>query len=113
MITNNPLVKSEYETDHIVDFAETDLIDVLIRVRDMIHKGHKLLTHPLSGSIKPNETIFKTVLVSGNTGRTDFDSVAMIEDCISAAKKFPPRQIPDDFIYDMQVIDLSLIKPAL
>jgi hypothetical protein len=50
-----------------INFIETDMTGVLVYVRDKIHKGHKLLTHPLSGSIKPNESPYKSVLISGNT----------------------------------------------
>jgi len=113
LVTNNPLVKTKYENDFTVDFTETDLIGILIRARDLIHKGHKLLTHPLSGSVKPNETIYKTIMISETPGETDMQSVVIIEDCIIAAEKFTQRQLPEQFIYDMQVVDLSLIESAV
>jgi len=112
-VTNNPLIKTKYENEFSVDFTETDLIGILIRVRDSIHKGHKLLTHPLSGSVKPNETIYKTIMISAIPGETDMQSVIIIEDCITAVEKFTQRQLPEKFIYDMQVVDLSLIESAV
>lgn len=33
------------------------------KVRDRIHEGHLLLSHPLSGSVKPNETPYKSVMI--------------------------------------------------
>ena len=108
-VTNNPLVKEMYESKYDVAFLDTDMLGVLTHVRDMVHKGHKLLTHPLSGSVKPNETIYKTVLVSGACDSTDIQSVNIIESSISTAKKFPPKQIHEKNKNDMQLVDLSLI----
>lgn len=64
VITNNPLTKSSLDGRFDVIYKEVDLVDVLIVVRDYIHKGHKLLTHPLMGSIKPNQTPYKSVAIS-------------------------------------------------
>jgi len=124
LISNNSLVKNEYENSICVEFTDTDLIGVLLHVRDKIHKGYKLLTHPLSGSIKPNESPFKTVLLSqgdaaglrqgtGFQPQTDFQSVEIIEECIHTAQKFPQKQLNPEHLFDMQIIDLELIKSAV
>jgi len=113
LVTNNPLVKSEYSGAYQVEYIDTDIHGVLIAVRDFIHKGHYLLTHPLSGSVKPNETLYKSVLLSEKTDNTDFKSVGIIEGCIITAKKFPPKRIPRKYKKDMQLVDLSLIRSAL
>jgi len=106
------LVKAQFESCTEVEYIETDLIGVLIRVRDLIHKGHRLLTHPLSGSIKPNETKYKSVLISSNTGNIDLQSVNIIGESILTAQKFPSRQFTEKYLSDMQTVDLSLIKSA-
>ncbi len=62
-------------------------LDVLKYVRDRIHEGHKLLTHPLSGSVKPNETVYKTIMISDKQEVLDFDSLKLIEESIATAKK--------------------------
>jgi hypothetical protein len=36
---------------------------VLLTVRDHIHSGARLLTHPQAGSVKPYETPYRSVLV--------------------------------------------------
>jgi len=113
LVTNNPLVKTKYDNDFMIEFVETDLPGVLIHARDLIHKGHKLLTHPLSGSVKPNENYYKTVMISGKANETDFQSAQVIGDCIITTNKFPPRQFPEQYLYDMQVVDLSLIDSAV
>ena len=111
IITNNPLVESEYKNTVQVDFSETDVHGVLLQARDLIHNGYKLLTHPLSGSIKPNESPYKTViLVEGH--QTNFESVEVIEKSIATVKKFPQKEIKPEHLKDMQIIDLDHIKTA-
>ena len=63
VITNNPLVKERLSNKIDVEYYDVEYISLLIKVRDKIHIGHKLLSHPLSGSIKPNETPYKSVII--------------------------------------------------
>ena len=113
LVTNNPLVYSNYKNNKNVEYIETDLIGVLTHVRDSIHKGSVLLTHPLSGSIKPNETPYKTIILKTGNTDTDMQSVKIIEECILTVNKFAPKVILDKYKEDMQMVDLSLIKSAL
>ena len=64
IITNNVLSKEGFEKTADVLFVEGSLMDVMKTARDYVHKGHRLLTHPLMGSIKPNETPYKTIAIS-------------------------------------------------
>ena len=113
LVTNNPLVIAQYSGGCNIEFLDTVLPGVLIHVRDCVHKGHKLLTHPLAGSIKPNETFYKSVLISGDTGIVDLQSLTIIEESIITAGKFPQKDIPDEYLHDLQMIDLSLIQSTL
>jgi len=113
LVTNNPLVVSRYRSDISVEYAEEPLLSLLIRVRDLVHGGCRLLTHPLSGSVKPNESPYKSVLVSEAGSGTDPQSVNIIEECITAARKFPAIDVPERCLPDMQEVDLSLVKTAL
>jgi hypothetical protein len=95
--------------------------EVLVAVRDLIHKGYLLETHPLMGSLKPNETPYRSVIVSDEAvGPTDVASVMIIEDGILAFDKFAknPRsdrgeRSSERIREDFKEIDLSLIKSAL
>ncbi len=115
IVTNNKLVDSEFEN---VKYLENyKYLEVLMYCRDEIHKGYKLLTHPLSGSVKPNETPFKSVVLSDEKGSLDFESLDIIENAITTTKKFlnnsEIRDWPERILYDFQIIDLGLIKGAL
>jgi len=113
IVTNNPLVKAQYESMYKVNFIKTDLFGILTTVRDLVHKGHRLLTHPLTGSVKPNESPYKSILISSTAEGTDEQSVKIIEESIQAAKKFSPKDIPEQYLNDLQVVDLSLIRSTL
>lgn len=52
VVTNNPMVYEELKDTCDVMYDEVSYEDILKTVRDRIHEGHLLLTHPLSGSEK-------------------------------------------------------------
>ena len=112
LVTNNPLAQEQFRGEILTEYMEISLLGVLIRVRDHVHGGSQLLTHPLSGSVKPNETPYKSVLVSETQGKADPKSVHIIEECILTAKKFPIKHIPEKFLPDLQIVDLALIQGA-
>ena len=54
IITNNTMVRDEFEGKYQVEYEDLSYEDTLKKVRDRVQEGYKLLTHPLSGSVKPN-----------------------------------------------------------
>ncbi len=114
VISNNPLVIDNYPDVEAVDGTYWD---VLICVRDYIHAGHKLLTHPLAGSVKPNETPYKSIIISEKSQGYDGDSLKMIEAAITVTRKMladkPTAKWPEKIQEDFQVIDQSLLDSAL
>lgn len=115
IITNNPLVDDTYSGKYEVSFVEGTYFDVLIATRDRCHAGHMLLSHPLSGSVKPNETLYKSIMVSKDAGVVDIDSIMLIEDAIYTAEKFGPvrRKWHEQEVKDFQLVDLTLISSAI
>lgn len=115
IITNNPLVKSKYANGHIV--AAKDYQDVLTTVRNYVHSGHRLLSHPQAGSIKPYETPYRTVIVSDQQEALDFDSLHHIESAIerfnTLSQSMGIREYDENTMEDFQVIDEGLIRHAL
>ena len=91
IITNNPLVLEKLGETHNVVYKEISYEEVLEEVRDRIHEGHLLLSHPLSGSVKPNETPYKSVMLSKGKGEMDERSLSIIENAIQACGKFQFR----------------------
>ena len=115
VITNNPLAKENLPKNFELEFVNGDVEKVFIIVRDYIHKGHKLLTHPLMSSIKPNETPYRTVMLSKEKLDTmDMESLTIIEESMASLNKFMKmfkcpnwtEKIKEDFMF----IDYDLIN---
>lgn len=117
LITNNKRVRDEIAREGLdIVFLEADLLSLLKEVRNRIHLGARLLSHPLSGSIKPNENPYKSVLLDDNRTDLDMESLDIIENAIAVATNFIGmglRYIEDEREdADYASIDLSLIKSA-
>lgn len=118
ILTNNPLVQECMEgkgTFTIELHEDMSYRDILILARDLVYKGHTLYTHPLSGSVKPNETPYKSVVVSMVPHTFDEQQSEIISDAIAVVDKFPqvPLDFPDRVLKDFQLIDYSLLSGAL
>ncbi len=118
VITNNPKVYDKYKDILNVEYLENKShFDVLKFTRDKIHMGHKLLSHPISGSVKPNETPYKSILISENKGKIDMNGLNIIENSISTYEKFEKiSKVPnwnDEVLDDFMVVDLSLIENTI
>lgn len=118
IVTNNDYVRDKYKNDFNIVYVDKtdDYTGVLFKARDMIHEGYKLLTHPLSGSVKPNETPFKTIILEKGTG-LDQDGLIIIEEAIGTINKFlkigRTPHYTEKIIDDCKVIDLSIIDNTI
>lgn len=118
IITNNRYVYEKYkDTLKVNYFEDFTYLEILEYVRDKVHQGYKLTTHPLSGSVKPNETPYKTIMISTEKENMDYDSLMIIEESIATAKKFigikPTPKWTESVLDDFRVIDLSLIENVI
>lgn len=118
IITNNKKVYDKFKDLREVEFLEgRTYLEVLEYTRDKIHAGHKLLTHPLSGSVKPNETPLKSVMISEEKGELDEEGLLIMEDAISTVKKFLNNKIlpewTESILDDFAVIDLSIMENTI
>lgn len=115
IVTNNPMVREKYSQQYDLKYEETSFVGVLKQVRDLVHRGYRLLTHPLSGSIKPNETPYKSVLLEESIGKIDEFSVRVIEEAVLTCDKFSQKKYPykKDVTRDFQFVDLTLFESGL
>jgi hypothetical protein len=99
--------------DFELAFCDTDYLGILHAARDKIHLGHRLLTHPLSGSVKPGETPYKTIIISKEKGSLDEQSLLIIEGsiqtCIKLMASSLNKEWGDAILADFQLIDFGLI----
>lgn len=116
ILTNNPLVKAcmgqRYEIRLLEDLT---LREILVTARDMVYGGHALYTHPLAGSVKPNETPYKSVVVSLSPGEFSLEQARIIAGSIEVCDKFAPRGrvLTQKLREDFQLIDYTLLAGAL
>ena len=120
IITNNSLCRDKYQELLPVEYLEgKGYMDVLLTVRDYIQKGWRLETHPMTGSLKPNQTPYKSIMVADlPLDQEEFYSQDMtIENSILSCRKFLEiKQTPDwseEIRKDFMIVDLSLIEGAI
>ncbi len=114
IVTNNKYVLDKFKDDFNLIFVddESTYMGVLLKIRDLVHLNYKILTHPLSGSVKPNETPYKSVMLE--EGRAlDNDSVLLIEGAIQTMQKFQNNERTPDWPErvrdDCRVVDCDLM----
>lgn len=122
IISNNPAVYAKFgESKHgeLSLSKQEGYLQVLLAARNAIHQGHHLLMHPESGSVKPYQTPYRSLLLEVND-TLDMDSLLMIEQAITRFQCFiEMREIPQQHHYspeilqDFQTIDLSLVTQGL
>ncbi|MGL4911548.1 MAG: GrdX family protein, partial [Romboutsia sp.] len=86
IVTNNPIVRLKV-TDREVLHKDITYIEILKECRNLVHTGYELLSHPLYGSVKPNETPYRSIIMKKGKN-LDANSVMLIEEAISTASKF-------------------------
>ena len=112
IITNNPAVVKAFPVDSC--FIKGGVHKVFITVRDAVHKGARIITHPLTGSVKPNESPYKSVVITVTTGKLDMKSLSIIEDAIATLARLPDRkrEYDESVLEDFRIIDLNFIRIA-
>ena len=115
ILTNNPLVAELMADRYEIAFFQESYRQVLVRARDLVYAGHTLYTHPLSGSVKPNETPYKSVVVSRNPREFSPEQAEIMSNAIGAFDKFTPRNrvLTDQLLEDFQLIDYTLLSGAI
>lgn len=116
IVTNNDRVADKYK-----DMMNVEMVDsyeeVLIKARDIVYDRHRLLTHPQAGSLKPNQTPYRSIIVYPSDNSSNMDDVMMIEKAIETFNKF--REIKETPKYeekianDYKTIDLSMIDNVM
>ena len=115
IISNNPKVASDFAT--LNQQACDSYEQVLHQVRNRIHGGARLLTHPLAGSVKPGESPYRSVAIDDIEGTLDMRSLEVIESAIDRFNTMTAtprnRHYDDRTLGDFQLIDYQLLKSGL
>ena len=116
LITNNPKFNQEKFKDIEIEYFDISYLDVLKKVRDYVHDNYEVLTHPLYGSVKPNETIYRSILIK-RSEKLDITSINLISEAVGTFEKFRNnKRVPlwtDRVKDDFSIIDHDLILNAI
>lgn len=120
ILTNNPSLREVFPKKYPslqcdIDYRELSFQGLLELARDAVHRGARVLSHPLDGSVKPMETPYKSILMEKREGELDFSSLELMENALAACRKFhvQEREFFPEVQEDFQMIDRSLIESAL
>ncbi|MDT2755165.1 GrdX family protein [Enterococcus pseudoavium] len=119
IVTNNPMVQEQMLNIGKIDYIEGSYDQVLDKVKTLIIKEKlSLVSHPLSGSIKSNETYYKTIFISETTSQyIDIESLEYIESAIAVYEKFiKNKQRPNwslAVLNDFAFVDFSIAQSTL
>lgn len=112
IITNNPTVKNSPNAE--IYFVAGNQRHVLYQVLNKIAQGHSLLSHPLAGSIKPEDNPYRSVVLTSSTAEVDWAALNMLEHCLERVEtRVINDYIVDQLDRDFQLIDKELLDNAL
>ncbi|MDR1875856.1 MAG: GrdX family protein [Synergistaceae bacterium] len=116
MMTNNSALCRIVPAGRLVKGSS---LDVLTAVRDAVHLGSLLLTHPLCGNLRPYQQPFRSVLMQENPGAlVHLESLSMIEDAVLLYRSCRdrlvfPNMLPEPLRADYAFVDFELMKESL
>lgn len=112
ILTNNPLVLRHFPEARWIDGPPGE---VLLAVRDAVHRGHRLLLHPFLGNISPKKAFFRSFIISSRShGPAEPTSIRLVEQCLEALRGFgAPPSPPERETADFQTLDHDLLVAGL
>lgn len=115
IITNNPMVKELVDVENC--WIEGDCQEVIRQTYNRVALGHQLITHPLAGSIKPNQNPYKSILISKLPGEVDIAGLKLVGNCLRKTEELMENKIQIDlkvaYGHDLQLVDQDLVLSAL
>ena len=113
LITNNSELFSHVKNAELIDGSS---LDVLIRVRSLVHLGSRIMTHPLCGNLRPNHQPFRSVLIDSMKGPAEMESLSIIEEAVhvyQSCKLITTNELDENIRADYAYIDSELMRESL
>lgn len=110
LITNNADLAKHVTSAEIVDGTS---LEVLLYVRNLVHSGSKLLTHPLCGNLRPNHQPYRSVILDVRQGAADLESLTLIESAIRIYEGVTCERVSALSQRDYAYIDSELMRESL
>lgn len=113
-ITNNPyIIKMGIAC---VEAKQGNVFELLSYVKKEVQNGYNLITHPLTGSIRPDISPYKSIILSSRKGNIDLESMKIIENSINYALNLSSNNLikwDKESLEDFELIDYEFIKGLL
>ena len=111
LITNNPLCRDHFAGVYYVEFDDVSAYAILQQVRDRVHLGHGILSHPRAGGLPPGTSPYKSVVLSGVAdGVPNLQLLEIVENAVKAYEK-ARTEFPEKHLEHFSKLDLSLLAP--
>lgn len=110
ILTNNSLLGNDLN----IIWVEGDQLDVLKKTRDVVHRGHHLLTSPLAASGRMHFSPVRSILISDRATGDNEESLLAIENSLVLLEtSLKTHTVDYKNKEDYELIDNELILQAL
>lgn len=111
IVTNNVAVKKDFDN---VLFIEGTFEDVLVKVRDLVHQGVELISHPIGASIRMLFSPYRSIIVGEKNPKINSYHVETIESSIINYRNVNKGRKTDiKNADDYALVDVELLKASL
>lgn len=111
IVTNNPSVKDKYRN---IVYVNGSFKDVLLKTRDLVHQGSKLINHPLGASSRMFFSPYRSIIIQEKINGGDEYHIRLIENSIETYDKHIESRSPDlKNRDDYSFLDRELLDSAL
>lgn len=114
IITNNPLVNDIKDAE--VFFVAGEWRQVLYQAYGQVAVGRRLLAHPLTGSFKPGENPYRSIVLDCFKTSADLPALAILDRCMAMAEgsgKIIKTEAMEALAGDFQKFDRYLLDGIL
>jgi len=114
LVTNNELVE---EWGYPLIRVDGSIEQVLQKVLEMTLQGHRLLSHPLSGSVKPAINPYKTIIISTRPETANYQEIEMVQTCLEKVREMRRHRSlitwGEQVDSDLKFLDGELVKSGI
>ncbi|WP_028856302.1 GrdX family protein [Psychrilyobacter atlanticus] len=111
IVSNNPMVKEKFDNVYFIEGTSRELLE---KVRDLVHSGSELLTHPLGASLRMMFSPYFSVIVKEKEGKLNCFHTEIIESSIEKYNQhMGVREEDIKNSKDYAIVDYKLLESAL
>lgn len=111
IVSNNLMVKEKFDNVYFIEGTSRELLE---KVRDLVHSGSELITHPLGASLRMMFSPCFSVVVKEKQGKLNNFHAEIIESSIEKYNQhMEVREEDVKNSKDYAVVDYKLLETAL